>query len=233
MTTKNNHIPLHIGIIMDGNRRWARKQGLPVYKGHEAGVDTVCSLMDWLEEAGVKYCTLYTFSTENWKREVSEVTYLMKLLAKVFTKHLKDFNKRNVKLLVSGRINELSQELQIAIKKALRLTKNNTKAVLNIALNYGGRRELLDAVKQIIANNIPSNKIDEEMINKYLYQRGELPEPDLIIRTGGERRLSNFLPWQSVYSELYFTDILWPDFSQKDLQAALKDFAERKRNFGK
>ena len=225
--------PQHVAIIMDGNRRWAAKKGLKPWAGHEQGVDTVYNLMDWLEDEGVKYCTLYTFSSENWKRDVKEVKYLMKLLVIALKRHLKELHRRNIKLLVSGRIGELSDEVQNIITKALRLTKNNTKAVLNLAINYGGRTELLDAMKQIIADNIPANKINEEVLRKHLYQKGELPEPDLIIRTGGEKRLSNFLPWQSVYSELYFTDTLWPDFSKKDLQAALRDFAERKRNFGK
>lgn len=223
----------HIGIIMDGNRRWAKKRHLPSIKGHEQGVEVVRNLMDWLEEEDIKYCTLYTFSSENWKRDMKEVKYLMKLLVKALMQHMKEFHERNIKLLVSGRIEELSDEVQRAIIKGVRLTKNNSKAVLNLALNYGGRGEVLDAVKQIIANNIPADKVDEEMISKHLYTKGELPEPDLIIRTGGEVRLSNFLPWQSVYSELYFTDTLWPDFSQKDLQDALHSFADRKRNFGK
>lgn len=225
-------IPQHVAFIMDGNRRWAEKQGLPTVKGHEQGVETVRNLMGWLDEKGIKYCTLYTFSSENWKRDVKEVGYLMKLLVKAFTNHLKEFQERNIKLIVSGRIDEFSDEVQTAIKKAVRLTKNNTKAVLNLALNYGGRAELMDAVKQIIANNIPPEKIDEKMLEQHMYQSGKLPDPELIIRTGGERRLSNFLPWQSVYSELYFTDVFWPDFSEKDLEAALKDFADRKRNFG-
>lgn len=229
----SDSVPQHIAFIMDGNRRWASEHNLPSVKGHEQGLETVQNLMDWLEEAGVQYCTVYAFSTENWKREVSEVKFLMKLLLKAFTVHLKEFHNRNVKLMVSGRIDELSNEIQIAIGKAMRLTKNNTKAVLNIAINYGGRGELVDAVKKLLANNIPPSKIDEAALQKYLYSNGELPDPDLVIRTGGEMRLSNFLPWQSVYSELYFTDTLWPDFSQKDLQAALREFAQRKRNFGK
>lgn len=225
--------PIHIGIIMDGNRRWAKRRGLPTVAGHEQGVEVVRNLMDWLDQEGIKYCTLYTFSSENWRRDMKEVKYLMRLLVKAFARHLKEFHQNNIKLLISGRTDELSEEVQRAITKAMRMTAHNTKAVLNLALNYGGRHEVLDAVKQIITNNIPLNKIDEEMITKHLYTKGEMPEPDLIIRTGGEQRLSNFLPWQSVYSELYFTDVLWPDFSYEELQKALKDFADRKRNFGK
>jgi undecaprenyl diphosphate synthase len=157
----------------------------------------------------------------------------MKLLIKALTQHLKEFQEKNIKLIVSGRVDDFSHEVKTAIKKAVRLTKNNTKAVVNLALNYGGRTELLDAVKQLLADNIPPDKIDEQVLASHLYSNGQLPDPDLIIRTGGEKRLSNFLPWQSVYSELYFTDTLWPDFSQKDLQAALREFASRERRFGK
>ncbi len=226
-------VPQHIAIIMDGSRRWAKARGLEPWQGHEQGVEAAKLLMENLSAAGIKYCTLYTFSTENWKRDVKEVKYLMKLLVKVFTNHLKEFQEKNIKLIVSGRVEEFSDEVKTAIKKAVRLTKNNTKAVVNLALNYGGRAELLDAVKQLIADNIPPDKIDEKALAKHLYSNGQLPDPDFIIRTGGVKRLSNFLPWQSVYSELYFTDTLWPDFSKKDLEAALRDFAQRKRNFGK
>jgi undecaprenyl diphosphate synthase len=226
-------VPQHIAFIMDGNRRWARQRGLPTLKGHEQGFETAQNLLNWLDEAGVKYCTLYTFSTENWNRDLSEVKYLMKLLVKVFTQHLKEFQEKNVRLIVSGRVDEFSHEVKTAIKKAVRLTRNNTRAVVNLALNYGGRAELIDAVKQLLADNIPPDKIDEKMLAKHLYSNGQLPDPELIIRTGGEKRLSNFLPWQSVYSELYFTNTLWPDFSQKDLQAALREFAARERRFGK
>jgi len=233
--TNTTLYPKHIAFIMDGNRRWAKKRGLEPWKGHEQGVETVRALPKWLSKVGgkgVTYYTLYTFSSENWHRSASEVKYLMKLLVKAVAQHLKEFNEEGVKLIVSGRIDEFSVEVQKVIKKAVILTKNNTKAVLNLALNYGGRSELVDAVKQIIADNIPADKIDEEMIEKHLYNGGQLPDPDLIIRTGGAKRTSNFLTWQSVYSELYFTETLWPDFSKKDLDAALRDFARRKRNFG-
>lgn len=226
-------LPQHIAIIMDGNRRWAKKRGLLPWQGHEQGIEAVHTLMQNLEEVGVKYCTLYTFSTENNKRDAKEVAYLMKLLIKALNQHLKEFHEKGIKLITSGRVDEFSDEVKTAIKKAATLTKNNSKAVLNLALNYGGRSELVDAVKKLLADNIPPNKIDEEMLGRALYTNGQLPDPDLIIRTGGEKRLSNFLPWQSVYSELYFTDTLWPDFSKQDLETALKDFAQRKRNFGK
>ncbi len=224
----------HIGIIMDGNRRWAKKRGLPTYKGHEEGFAAAQRILKEIDKHGIKYVTLYTLSSENLvKRDVDELKFLMKLLVRVFTKHLREFHKNNIRLLVSGRIDELSSEVQRAIKKAMRLTKNNTKAVVNLALNYGGRAELMDAIKKIVANNIPLNKIDEKLLQKYMYNSGRLPDPDLIIRTGGEQRLSNFLPWQSVYSELYFTKTLWPDFDAEALQAAVDDYYRRKRNFGK
>ncbi len=224
----------HIGFIMDGNRRWAKDQGLPAYRGHEQGFLVAKRIIEEMGELGVQYCTFYTLSSENLvRRDVDELKFLMKLIIRAFTQHLKEFHQNNVRLLVSGRVDELSEEVQRAIKKGVRLTRNNTKAVVNLALNYGGRAELMDAVKQMIANNIPMSKIDEATLSQYMYGQGELPDPDLIIRTGGQKRLSNFLPWQSVYSELYFTDALWPDFSSDALREAIAEYHDRQRNFGK
>lgn len=234
MTIPKEQTIQHIGFIMDGNRRWAKQNGLPTYKGHEEGFLVAKRIIEEMGDLGVKYCTFYTLSSENLvRRDVDEIKFLMKLIIRAFTQHLKEFHQNNVRLLVSGRVDELSEEVQRAIKKGVRLTKNNTKAVVNLALNYGGRAELMDAIRQMVANNIPMSKIDEETLAQYLYGQGELPDPDLIIRTGGQKRLSNFLPWQSVYSELYFTDALWPDFDSTALKEAIDEYHARQRNFGK
>lgn len=228
-------IPEHIAIIMDGNRRWAKKRGLPNKLGHSEGANTLEKMADICEDLGVKYLTVYAFSTENWKRSEEEVDYLMKLLAK----HIKDFDKRiknrNVRIRLVGEISRLNKELQDDIRGIEERTKNNTGLTVNIAINYGGRAELAIATKKI-AEDVKNNKIslediNEDLIYEYL-QTKETPAPDLLIRTGGEQRLSGFLLWQASYSELYFTDVLWPDFNKEELEKAIKEFNNRKRNFG-
>lgn len=228
-------IPEHVAIIMDGNRRWAKKRGLPTQLGHSEGASTLEKIADVCEDLGVKYLTVYAFSTENWKRSVEEVDYLMKLLAK----HIKDFDKRiknrNVRIRLVGEISRLNKELQDGIREIEERTKNNTGLTVNIAINYGGRAELAIATQKI-AEDVKNNKIDlkdinEDLIYKYL-QTKETSDPDLLIRTGGEQRLSGFLLWQSSYSELYFTDVLWPDFDKEELEKAIEEFNNRKRNFG-
>ncbi len=228
-------IPEHIAIIMDGNRRWAKKRGLPTQLGHSEGATTLEKVADICEDLGVKYLTVYAFSTENWKRSEEEVDYLMKLLAK----HIKDFDKRiknrNVRIRLVGEISRLNKELQEGIREIEERTKNNTGLTVNIAINYGGRAEIA-IVAQKIAEDVKNNKIslediNEDLIYEYL-QTKESPDPDLLIRTGGEQRLSGFLLWQASYSELYFTDVLWPDFDKKELEKAIEEFNNRKRNFG-
>lgn len=227
--TKN--IPQHLGIIIDGNRRWARKRGLPTLVGHQKGYDKVKKVCDWCFDRGVKILTFYVFSTENWKRSRREVSYLMKLLKKALTKDIQEIHQRNIKLKVLGRIKGLSPDLQKAIKAAEKLTQNNTRGVMNLAINYGGRPEIIDAIKKIIKQKISPQKVTEELIAKNLYS-AEIPDPDLIIRTSGEQRLSNFLIWQAAYSELYFIKKHFPSLTEKDIDKALEDYGKRHRRFG-
>ncbi|MBU3942729.1 di-trans,poly-cis-decaprenylcistransferase [Patescibacteria group bacterium] len=226
-------IPNHLGIIIDGNRRWAKKKGLPSFYGHKKGLDNVKKISDYCLERGVKILTLYAFSSENWSRTKKEVEYLMKLLGTTLNdRSIKDLNEREVKLKVIGEKKKLPKILQDLIEKAEASTKNNKKGILNLLISYGGRPEIVQAIKNIIKKKIPINKITEEIVSENLWTEG-LPDPDLIIRTGGEIRLSNFMTWQSVYSEFYFTKKTWPEFTKKDLDKALNNYNHRHRRFGK
>lgn len=229
-----NKLPIHIGIIIDGNRRWARKKGLPIFEGHKKGLALVKRVASWCFGKGVKFVTFYAFSNENWKRTKEETEYLMNKIFKedLFEKDLQYFHRQNIKLIVSGRQKKLPKPLQKAIKKATELTQKNTEGIANFCLNYGGRSEIVDAVKKIIQQKLSSNKINKELIKENLYHP-EIPDPDLIIRTAEEKRLSNFLLWQSAYSELYFLKKYWPDFNEKDLEKALREYSKRQRRFGK
>ncbi len=223
-------IPNHLAIIIDGNRRWARSKGLPSLEGHQKGFDKVNEIGEYCLKRGIKILTFYCFSTENWNRSKAEVTYLMRLLGKAFTKeNIKRFNNRGVKMQVIGQKQRLPKSLQKKIEKAEKETKNNKKGILNLAISYGGKPEIVQAVKNILKKGL---LITEKSINNNLWTKG-LPDPDIIIRTGGEKRLSNFLTWQSTYSELYFPKKYWPDFTEKDLDKALKEYSMRKRRFGK
>ncbi len=232
----------HLGIIMDGNRRWAAARRLPSFEGHRAGYKKIEDVLRWCRDAGIKILTLYAFSTENWQRSKKEVDFLMKLFYLAFTKDIKKVHKNNICVRVIGRKNGLSEKIQKAIKKSEELTKNNTAVVLNLAINYGGRPELVDAFNKILKNLPatlrvarragPPKEITEDLISKNVYTAG-LPDPDLIIRTSGERRLSGFLTWQSAYSELYFIKHHWPEFSKGDFNDILNNFANRQRRFGK
>ena len=231
---ENIKIPTHVGIIMDGNRRWAKERGLLPQLGHKEGAENIKEIVTAAEEFGVKYLTLYAFSTENWKRSKEEVDYLMNLFmyyAKFFKKHLKE---RNYRIQLAGDINGLSKELQDEISYIEEETKNNTGLTVNFAINYGGRTEIVNAVKQIVTEckNITENDITEELISKYMQTRNS-PDPDLIIRPGGEQRLSGFLLWQSAYSEFYFTKKYWPEFKKIEFKEAIMEYSNRKRNFGK
>jgi len=226
-------IPFHLGIIIDGNRRWAKKRGLPFFEGHRKGLDNVQKIGDFCAKKGIRILTLYTFSTENWKRSKKEVSYLMRLLKESLNKkNLQELHGKKIKLQIIGQKERLPQFLQKRIKEAEKLTRNNKERILNLAISYGGRPEIIQAVKNIIKKKIPANKITEDLINKNLWTAG-LPYPDLIIRTGGAKRLSNFLTWQTAYSEFYFTKKSWPDFTEEDLDKALLDFSHRDRRFGK
>jgi undecaprenyl diphosphate synthase len=224
-------VPAHIGIIMDGNGRWARRRGHPASFGHRAGVRAIKRVLEGCEELGVKALSVYAFSTENWSRPRAEVRALMRLFHETMQREIEEMHRRGVRIVVSGRRDELSPKMRERIDEAMGRTAGNTNGVLNVCLNYGGRAELVDAVRRVVADGVPVGEIDEATIAARLYVP-ELPEPDLIIRTAGERRVSNFLLWQSAYSEMLVTDTLWPDFGVEDLKAALADYASRVRKFG-
>jgi undecaprenyl diphosphate synthase len=225
-------VPRHLAIVMDGNRRWARKKHLPAIAGHRAGVDTIRRTLRAARERGVEYLTLYSFSTENWSRDEEEVGALMALLEETIRRETKTLVEDGVRLMVIGRLHELSDRLQRAITGAVKETSPGTRGVMTLAFNYGGRAEIVDAVKRLVADGVPPDQIDEAAIAKRLYAP-EHPDPDLLIRTGGELRVSNFLLWEVAYSEMWATQVLWPDFSVADLDAALASYAERERRFGR
>ena len=229
------NIPQHIAIIMDGNRRWAREKGIDTKEGHKAGAENLEKIAYYCNDLGVKYLTVYAFSTENWKRSKEEVSALMILLKNYLKKFSKNANKENVRIKILGNISNLEEGLKKSINEAVERTKDCTGLTLNVAFNYGGRDEITNAAKQIAKKvaekEISLEDINESMFQQYLYTKGE-PDPDLLIRPGGELRISNFLPWQLVYSEFYFTDKYWPDFSSEDLLKAIEVFNKRNRKFG-
>lgn len=230
-----DNIPKHIAIIMDGNGRWAKEKKLPRTIGHKAGVETIRKIVKESKDLGVEYLTLYAFSTENWKRPKDEVSALMKLLVEYLRNELEELNKNEVSIRISGDITKLPKEAEREIKQAIDITKDNKGIVLNIAFNYGGRDEILRAVKNISTdiklNKIDINDIDEKIFNSYLYT-ANIPDPDLIIRPSGEMRISNFLLWQCAYSEFWFSNVFWPDFDEKHLHKAIIDFQQRNRRYG-
>ncbi|MCX7798406.1 MAG: isoprenyl transferase [Melioribacter sp.] len=229
------NIPKHIAIIMDGNGRWAKKRNLPRVAGHQKGVEIVREIVEACVGLGVEVLTLYTFSTENWKRPKEEVSTLMRLIVKSLKKETDELNKNNIKLTTIGDKNSLPEIVQKELDNAIEKTSKNSKMILNLAISYGGRWELVEAVKnisaQVAAGKISLSDINEELISKNL-TTAELPNPDLLIRSGGEFRISNFLLWQIAYSEIYVTDTLWPDFNCKHLLEAIKDYQKRERRFG-
>jgi undecaprenyl diphosphate synthase len=216
---------------MDGNGRWARRRGHPASFGHRAGVRAIKRVLEGCEELGVKVLSVYAFSTENWSRPRAEVRALMRLFHETMQREIEEMHRRGVRIVVSGRRDELSPKMRERIDEAIERTARNTNGVLNICLNYGGRAELVDAVRRLVADGVPAQEVDEANIASRLYVP-DLPEPDLIIRTAGERRVSNFLLWQSAYSEMLVSDTLWPDFGVDDLKAALADYSSRVRRFG-
>ena len=221
----------HIAIIMDGNGRWAESRGLTRSDGHKAGADNISRIADAAREFGIKYLTLYAFSTENWKRPPAEVAFLMKLVSEITEGRLPDMMKNNVRLRTIGRTEDLPLPARKSLLKCIKETENNTGLTLNIALSYGGRAEIVDAVNKIISEKGPGAKIDEKEFAKYLYAP-DIPDPDLLIRTSGELRLSNFMLWELSYSEIYVTETHWPDFDKAEFQKALDSFGKRKRRFG-
>ena len=235
MEFNEENMPKHIAIIMDGNRRWARVQGKPASFGHKAGAKTLENIVRYANKIGLKYITVYAFSTENWKRTEEEVKALMLLLQSYLDDYSKRADSENIKVKVLGDITALSQGMQKSIINCMERTKNNTGITFNIALNYGGRDEIVRAVKKIAQKveykELKVEDINEDMISQNLYTAGE-PDPDLVIRTSGEIRLSNSLPWQVVYSEFLFVDKNWPDFNEKDLDDAIEVYKSRNRKFG-
>lgn len=230
-----DNIPQHIAIIMDGNGRWAKAKNLPRTMGHKAGVETIRRVIKEADRLGVKYITLYAFSTENWKRPKDEVNALMKLLVQYLKTEVSELHKNRVVLRVLGDINGLADDCRREIEESIELTKNNTGLVLNFAFNYGGRDEIIKAIKTMIDDvqegKINKENIDQELFADYLYTK-DSPDPDLIIRPSGEQRISNFLLWQCAYSEFWYSNVNWPDFSEKDLQRAIYDYQNRDRRFG-
>ncbi|MFC1866010.1 isoprenyl transferase [Chloroflexota bacterium] len=225
------HLPQHIAFIMDGNGRWAEQRGLPRLEGHHHGMESTRSVVERLGEYKIKYVTLYSFSTENWNRPKDEVDGLLSLLGESITKETKELHKNNVRVLHMGHLDRLPVGLKQAIADSIELTKNNNGIILSLAFDYGGRLEILDAVRNIIAEGISPKDIDEKLFDSYLFSAG-LPEVDLLVRTGGELRISNFLLWQCAYSELYFSDVLWPDFNSHEVDKALLAYSKRQRRFG-
>ena len=230
--TQANYPPRHVAIIMDGNGRWARNRGLPRLVGHKAGSENIHPVVKILADYEVKYLTLYAFSTENWNRPRAEVAGLLSLLARKIDQETRSFNRENIRLLHLGRLDRMSQKLREKVRAAVELTRNNTGLTLCLAFDYGGRDEIVQAARRIASAGISGNNIDGSMFVRYLYS-ADIPDPDLVIRTGGESRLSNFLLWQAAYSELYFTPVLWPDFGRKDVEEALSEYKRRQRRFGK
>ncbi len=228
-----DRLPRHIAIIMDGNGRWAKRRRLPRIAGHRAGIKAVRQAVETCARLGVPYLTLYAFSIENWKRPHTEIRLLMGLLREYLKKEIEELNRQNIRLLVIGRIHDLPKPVIQDLQNALDQTRKNTGLHLVLALNYGARAEMVDAVREIVsrARQNGTMEIDESLLSSHLYTSG-LPDPDLLIRTSGELRLSNFLLWQAAYSELWVTETLWPDFTQNDLYQAIIDFQKRERRYG-
>ncbi len=230
--TQINYPPQHVAITMDGNGRWAKKRHLPRIAGHNAGGDNIRPVVKIFANYAVRYLTLYMFSTENWNRPRIEVAGLLSLLARKIDQETQAFHQDNIRLVHLGRQDRLSQKLREKVQAAVELTNNNTGLTLCLAFDYGGRDEIVQAARRIASTGIPGDNIDEPVFARYLYSP-DIPDPDLVIRTGGESRLSNFLLWQAAYSEMYFTPVLWPDFGRKDVEEALSEYKHRQRRFGK
>ncbi len=224
-------LPRHIAFIMDGNGRWAQARGLPRLEGHRAGIDTIRRLAGYATELAIPYVTLYAFSTENWKRPAEEVGGLFRLMAQSIKKESQELHRNNVRIRHLGRTQGLDKKIVDDIAEVVELTRFNTGLNLSVALNYGGRQELVDALQAIVSEGGKAHGISENIISEHLYT-ADLPDVDLVVRTAGEMRISNFLLWQSAYAEYYSTPVLWPDFGRKDIDQALTEFSTRKRRFG-
>ena len=229
--TEDQRLPVHVAIIMDGNGRWAKERGLSRQAGHRAGTENIRRIIRYLGERGVPYLTLYAFSTENWARPRLEVRALMQLVGRVIKREIRELHERGVRLVPLGRLDNLAPSLRKQVLDAIELTKDNTGMTVAVAFDYGGRAEIVDAVRRIIADGFTPDQVDEDVISSYLYTAG-MPDPDLVIRTAGEMRLSNFLIWQAAYAEYYSTPTYWPDFGPENVEEALRAYAQRERRFG-
>ena len=226
------NVPYHVAIIMDGNGRWARRRGLPRLAGHRAGMENIRRVIEGCTDLGVQMLTIYAFSTENWQRPPEEVQGLMRILEEVIDERTQEFHEKGIRLNHLGRLEGLAEALQRKVRYAVDLTRENSKFVLNIAFNYGGRAEIVDAARRLLTEGVDPTTLDEATFSRYLYTAG-LPDPDLIIRTAGEMRLSNFLIWQTAYAEYYSTPTFWPDFDKQELYKALLAYSQRERRFGR
>lgn len=224
--------PVHIAIIMDGNGRWAVQRGLPRLAGHRAGTENLRRVIKACTRHGIQYLTIYAFSTENWGRPSEEVEGLMHILSEYIDSELDELHRSGVQIRHIGRIERMEKEVRAKVERAIETTRENTRLILNVAWNYGGRDEIIFAVQQLIQEGRTAEEINEDLIAQHLFTAG-IPDPDLVIRTSGEMRTSNFLTWQSAYSEWYFTPVLWPDFDEQELQKALEEFSQRDRRFGR
>lgn len=229
--SSTNNVPHHVAVIMDGNGRWAQQRGLRIQDGHRAGTENIRTVIETFARCGVHYLTLYAFSTENWKRPKYEIEALMRILGRSFDREVQPLHKANVRLRHIGKIENLPKSLQKQVEKAVHLTRNNTGLTVCLAFDYGSRTEIVDAVRSIVNARIPARDITEETVQNYLYTH-DIPDPDLIIRTGGEKRTSNFLLWQSAYAEYIFINIYWPEFTERHVHQCLDEYARRARTFG-
>jgi len=224
-------IPQHIGIIMDGNRRWAKKHGISSVLGHQEGYNTLKKVANWCFDEGIKILTVWAFSTENWNRSKFEVSYLMKLIKFGLKNDIGEFQDKSIQLNIFGNFERLPKKIISALNNAMEVTKNNKRGILNVGLSYGGRQEIIDVIKNVIKRKTKLGDVNEKLVNKLLYTQG-MPDPDMMIRTSGEQRLSGFLPWQSTYSEIMFIKKLWPDFDKNDVKSIIQEYNLRSRRFG-
>jgi undecaprenyl diphosphate synthase len=225
-------VPTHVAIIMDGNGRWARARGLPRLAGHRAGTENLRRVIRACVEFGIRYLTIYAFSTENWARPPDEVRGLMGIIDEMIDRELDELHRNGVQLRHIGRLEGIQPALQEKVRRAIDLTRDNQRLILNVAFNYGGREEIVHAIREIVERGVPPEQVDEALVHAFLYT-ADSPDPDLIIRTSGELRVSNFLIWQGAYAELYATPTYWPDFDREELLKALQEFARRERRFGR
>ncbi|MEI7769593.1 MAG: isoprenyl transferase [Chloroflexales bacterium] len=228
---EGSRIPAHIAIIMDGNGRWAKQRGLPRMAGHRAGTENIRAIAKECDTIGVRYLTIYAFSTENWSRPSLEVQGLMQILGDFIDRETRNLHEQHVKLRHLGRLDGLSPRLRRKVQHAIDLTERNTGLTLAVAFNYGGRADIVDAVRGLVAQGVSPDQVDEQLITDHLYTH-EMPDPDIVIRTSGERRISNFMIWQAAYSEYWFTPVLWPDFQPEHIHQAIRDYGRRERRFG-